>query len=135
MKDHIDDAYTETAMAAAQHTALVEIASEIGRIPFLPSWITARMAGRFSQAQDFREVTLGELVDICREAREQGNPDQPPRSDQLMLCPDVNCISREWCRHAKLHPRNHECETVCGADEPCCRCRPVNEKATTGGIS
>ncbi|MCG8635426.1 MAG: hypothetical protein MI863_16455 [Desulfobacterales bacterium] len=60
----------------------------------------------------------------------KNNADTPKASGtrkRMMMCLDWGCMSRSECHHSEPHEEGSECTFVCGADEPCSRCYPVED--------
>jgi len=49
-------------------------------------------------------------------------------SECEVVCDDLDCQSRKDCPHSRPHKEIEECQFICGADEPCSRCHPVEEE-------
>ncbi|MBU0969189.1 MAG: hypothetical protein KKC20_01015 [Proteobacteria bacterium] len=111
---------------------LISLIKQIGSIANLPHEIITGIATKIDPEQDMTEMTIGELLSIRSDTlNELGEPYARQAAEWLeklpaiVECRDLDCASRGKCPHSSWHPENEECHYVCGADEPCSRCFPV----------
>ncbi|MBA3009744.1 MAG: hypothetical protein KKF12_12150 [Proteobacteria bacterium] len=114
------------------HSEIISLVKTIGSIASLPHEITMGIAAQIDPEQDMAEMTIGELLSIRSDTLSELGEHYARQAAEwleklpaIVECRDMDCETRGECPHSSWHPENEECHYVCGADEPCSRCYPV----------